>query len=166
MKNYICIDGKKAELTEEQLKALGIELEKESLFKKVYGNIYYIINQYGQVCECMCDEDSIDESRYNIANYCTDENLMQQRALKETLNRLLWRFSMENGGERIDWNDNNHKIYKYKISLEAGGDDFEVGLNSYYKEQGTEYFISEEIAQRAIDEIVKPFMQEHPEFVW
>ena len=71
---------------------------------------------------------------------------------------------MENGGERIDWNDNNHN--KYKIWLEIDSGDFEVGLNSYYKEQGTEYFISEEIAQKAIDEIVIPFMQEHPEFVW
>ena len=34
MTNYICINGKKAELTEEQLKLLGIELPNESPFAR------------------------------------------------------------------------------------------------------------------------------------
>ena len=164
MKNYICIDGKKAELTEEQLKALGIEIEKKSPFKRDLGLTYYHIMNTGKLAENTDNFADLDNEKFKVANYCTDENLMKQRALKETLSRLLWRFSMENGGDKIDWNDNNHN--KYKIWLEIDSGDFEVGLNSYYKEQGTEYFISEEIAQKAIDEIVIPFMQEHPEFVW
>ena len=35
-----------------------------------------------------------------------------------------------------------------------------------YKEGTTVYFYSREIAGKAIDEIIKPFMKEHPEFVW
>lgn len=35
---------------------------------------------------------------YDCANYCTDEELLQRRALYEKLERCLWRFSMENGG--------------------------------------------------------------------
>lgn len=31
MKNYICINGKKAELTEEQLRALNIGIKKKKL---------------------------------------------------------------------------------------------------------------------------------------
>lgn len=34
-KNYIVINGKKAELTEEQLRALGIEKEKNNPFERV-----------------------------------------------------------------------------------------------------------------------------------
>ena len=34
MTNYICINGQKAELTEEQLKALGIELPKANPFER------------------------------------------------------------------------------------------------------------------------------------
>lgn len=33
MENYIVINGKKAELTKEQLEALGIEIEKKDPFK-------------------------------------------------------------------------------------------------------------------------------------
>lgn len=36
MENYIVINGRKAELTEEQLKALGIETEKKSPFDRVH----------------------------------------------------------------------------------------------------------------------------------
>lgn len=35
---------------------------------------------------------------YDCANYCTDAELLRQRALYEKLERCLWRFSMENGG--------------------------------------------------------------------
>ena len=54
MDNYICINGKKAELTAEQLKALGIELPKPSPFERV-GNTantfcnYYFISSTGSV---------------------------------------------------------------------------------------------------------------------
>lgn len=34
---------------------------------------------------------------YDCANYCTDAELLRQRALYEKLERCLWRFSMENG---------------------------------------------------------------------
>lgn len=40
----------------------------------------------------------IYEMLHNCANYCTDAELLQRRALYEKLERCLWRFSMENGG--------------------------------------------------------------------
>lgn len=167
IKNYICIDGKKAELTKEQLKALGIELKKVSPFEKKPARVkelYYYIDSKGQASK---DEDMgihTDTRRYETANYCTDANLMQQRALKETLNRLLWRFSMENGGDEIDWRNKNQ--HKYYIEYKYDTDLFNSECFYYIKNQGTEYFISREIANRAIDEIVKPFIAEHPEFIW
>ena len=164
MENYICIDGKKAELTEEQLKTLGIKLKKKSIFDKAkYAKEYYFINNFGEI-DCFTENDcSGDRLLYNIANYCTDKEQLKQRALHETLNRLLFRFSMENGGEEIDWN--NKIQYKYFIELDYGNNKWRVEFYSRHK-SNNEYFISREVAQRAINEIIKPFMKENPDFVW
>ena len=40
----------------------------------------------------------IDDLRYGNANYCSNKDLMMKRADYETLERILWRFSEENGG--------------------------------------------------------------------
>ena len=86
MENYIVINGKKAELTEEQLKALGIKID---LFELELCKYFYI-DFYGEVIE---DDSNFNYlasvSKHKIANYCKDENIMKQRALHETLNRLL-----------------------------------------------------------------------------
>lgn len=82
MTNYICINGKKAELTEEQMKALGIELPKPSPFERVCNHAndfysYYFITSYGTVTESVdagfSNGNSNDDLRYRTANYCTDK---------------------------------------------------------------------------------------------
>ena len=50
MDNYICINGKKAELTEEQLKKLGIKLKMLSSFdRQDNGSTYYSIISTGEI---------------------------------------------------------------------------------------------------------------------
>lgn len=164
LKNYICIDGKRAPITEEQLKALGIEVKKANPFERIKNQNYYFIANDGNICKDLEVYSVNDKLRHNVANYCTDEKLMQQRSLKETLNRLLWRFSMGNGGGKIDWSDKNQAKYYIEYAYDTGL--FNIDYFHCIKQQGTECFISKEIAQRAIDEIVKPFMEEHPEFIW
>ena len=160
MENYLMLNGKRIDLTEEQIKTLGFEVKKD-YFER--GGEYFYITPQGNVTnefESNCCLTS--ECRYKVGNYCTDENLMKQRALHETLDRLLWRFSMQNDGDKIDWNNNyQNKYYIYFIN---NGNLF-VDYNTSYKTQLV-YFYTKEIAQRAIDEIIKPFMKEHPEFVW
>ena len=170
MENYICINGKKAELTEEQLKALGIELPKPSPFERVCNHAnefyeYYFINSYGVVSSAVDRGYSTgsggDDWRYKAANYCTDKTLLEQRALHETLNRLLWRYSMEHDGDKIDWSDSSTKC---RIYYERG----EYALVNNYKENaiGTVYFHTNEIAKAAIKDIIEPFMAAHPDFKW
>lgn len=162
MENYIVINGKKAELTEEQLKALGIEVSKANAFdRREKGEEYYYINYQGKV-EYTCESNlSWDEDVYNIANYCTDKTLMEQRALHETLNRLLWRFSMMNGGDKIDWEDTD--TYKYTICYDCNNKQFFID-RFYYSKYTNISFCNEKIAQRAINEVIKPFIAAHPEF--
>lgn len=159
--NYIMLNGKRVDLTEEQLEKLGIKVE-EDCFKKA--NEYYFIGNTGEV---LCEKDArhwADVDRYKIANYCTDKSLMQQRALHETLDRLLWRFSMQNDGDKIDWSDYN--TTKYRIYFDNKCKKFCIDSNQYYITTECTYFRTREIAKRAIDEIILPFIEEHPEFVW
>ena len=164
MENYIVINGRKAELTKEQLKALGIEIKKESPFSRVEeGRHYYRIDTKGDVCIEEDLESHMDDRLYNVANYCTDKDLLQQQSYRETLNRLLWRYSMEHDGDKIDWESNEEKcnIY-YNNDLQK----FRVADYMSWKTIGVVYFYTRETAQNAIEEILNPFMAEHPDFKW
>ena len=159
MENYICINGKKAELTEEQLKALGIEIRKKNPFKRVSNKtpFYYITNkgmvEYGvELRDFHCNH------LYDVANYCIDKALMEQRALHETLNRLLWRYSMEHDGDKIKYLS---EVYEIK----RAGDEF-IAIYTAHTMLGRIAFYNREIAENAIKEIVEPFMKKHPDFVW
>ena len=168
IENYIMLNGKRVDLTEEQLEKLGLKVEKKDCFERKYNQMYYFTGDYGTVkAECDSKASEIDSLRHSVANYCTDKALIEQRALHETLSRLLWRFSMQNDGDRIDWDNGS---CKYFITYDYRHKEFKV---DYYQSQfgctlknANEYFYSAAITKRAIDEIVLPFIKEHPEFVW
>ena len=161
--NYIMLNGKRVDLTEEQLEKLGLKVEISKCFKLKFGATYFFINSIGDVSKDKEGNVSYDTYRYNVANYCTDKKLMEQRALHETLSRLLWRFSMQNDGDKIDWK--GERRMKWCLYYNNSKEQFEISGNDSYKSLSV-YFYNNEIAQRAIDEIVLPFMKEHPEFVW
>lgn len=163
MTNYICINGKKAELTEEQMRALGIELPKRSPFKRGnFGDTYYYIHMDGDVCADDEDGYTEDEMLFNVANYCTNEAIMEQRALHEILNRLLWRYSMEHDRDKIDWIIACKN--KYYIYYSHQDKQFLVNYSNTYQDIGQIYFYNYESAENAIKEIIEPFMKAHPEF--
>lgn len=174
MENYIVINGKKAELTKEQLKALGIKTNENPFDRAEHGNLFYNIGPDGKLYknyECINENITITmyDNYYATANYCTDEKLLKQRALHETLNRLLWRFSCENGELKNEW-DNSPKQgdchYHYYIYFNQYNNLFDISRICMIKCEGIIYFSSYEIAKQALDEIVKPFIKEHPDFVW
>lgn len=154
MENYICINGKKTELTEEQMKTLGIELPKTSPFNRVkyMRDAYFYIASDGCVYTDFDGRGNVSNYRFNAANYCTDKAIMEQRALHETLSRLLWRFSEQNGGSGV-----------FSIADKGNGNFCSMIENYRYLDPT---FKTADIANRAIKEIVKPFMAEHPDFIW
>lgn len=157
MENYIVINGKKVELTKEQVRQLGIEVEKESPFERVQkGERFCYISYGGDVFTDFDVKSMSDDKAYAAANYCTDKDLMQQRAWFETLSRLLWRYSMEHDGDKMCVND-HYAICKAK-------DNFSVICAGYGYLMPS--FINRQTAQNAIEEIIKPFMKEHPDFKW
>ena len=110
---------------------------------------------------------AFDEEMYEVANYCTDKYLMEHRALHETLNRLLWRYSMEHDGDKIEWHNdpqkNRTKAFIYYNHIEKK---FEVNTRWDCQFFGCVWFNNYEIAENAIEEIIKPFMEAHPDFKW
>ena len=156
MENYLVINGKRVDLTEEQIKQLGLEVEKKSPFDRVgERKYYYHISSSGNTNVFYDCDNELDNELYNVANYCTNKELMTVRAKEEVLNRLLWRFSMENGGSEIDWEDDLKR--KYFIFKDYKKHDWGIAFSIDFYRLGIVHFISEELARRAIDEIVKPF---------
>lgn len=154
MENYLVINGKRVDLTEEQIEQLGLEIEKKSPFARVKNENYFYID-YGGRIDIFNDNQSIDERLFKIANYCTDKEIMTARAKEEVLSRLLWRFSMENGGDKIDWNDRNQ--VKYRIIRDHYLNKWCVINNDTDCTLSAIYFTNRKVAEKAIDEIVKPF---------
>lgn len=167
MDNYICIDGAKVLLNDSQISELRAifekrEAEKNSPFKRQkYGDDYYYISSNGKVNIFTDFAYDSDLTRYNNANYCTDEELLKQRALEEILARRLWRYSMEHGGDKIDWSDGQSK---YAIYYDTGIGSFYITSNVVCQITSTTYFVDRETALNAIKEVVEPFMKEYPTF--
>lgn len=164
--NYIMLNGKRIDLTDEQVEKIfpkneEVEAAKKSPFERVKrGKEYFYINGLGEVSNSFDYDWDADKLTFKCANYCTDKAMMQQRALHETLNRLLWRYSEEHGGDS-EWDDKNDHW-----SIVCSHVNIDPVFVNVTKENGTVYFKDKKIAQSAIEEIVKPFMAQHPDFVW
>lgn len=139
-----------------------VEPDKNSFERIKYGDEYFFISAFGTVITCTEMDCGFDGSRFETANYCTDKSLMEQRALHETLNRLLWRYSEEHGGDN-EWDMKGQNDHWY-ICGSPGA--FAVDYQNFHKRIGNVYFAESGIAYDAIRDIVEPFMAEHPEFVW
>lgn len=164
MGNYIMLDGKKfeigAELAEMLAQAVKKEPEKRSPFdRQAGGDRYYYIEATGEVTA----EEIYDLELFGVANYCADEELMEQRALHETLNRLLWRYSEQHGGD-LEWGP--IEMDHYSICRDTLNDRWTILVSATTKYPGVVYFKDKKTAQKAVEEIVEPFMRGHPEFRW
>lgn len=160
--NYAVINGKRIELTDEQVKTLGIE--KKNPFERVAkDDAYYTVLSSGSVGRMEDYLDCQDDSQYDAVNYFNDEAFAEQVALHQLLYRKLLKFAYDNGLEDIEkWNGLNQHWY---VFYNYSGECFDYYFNDEHKSQNV-YFSSPEGASRAIKEVVEPFMKEHPEFVW
>lgn len=157
----LTIDGKEVQLTDEQLKALGIEVEtkRKNPFERVnkYDN-YYRVTEIGMVDDHVENNDYTDINLYNASNYFNDEDFARQVALHQLL-----KYSYDNEFEDEEWDGNNmHACIIYNFTRK----DYDVRWTRDEKEPGTVYFKSPTRATAALNEVVMPFVKEHPEFVW
>lgn len=167
--NKIIIDGKEYELSDELAEKIKAEVaaqeKKESPFERTEPRLpYWFIDSSGGVdFDTAAADSQITDYRFFVGNYCTDKSLMEQRALHETLNRLLWRYSETHGGDSNPW---PHGAHWFIYGDTSNGLKMNVSANDAHKKQGTIYFKDGETAKAAIEEVVMPFMAVHPEFEW
>jgi len=145
----------------DRLEKKVVEPEKKSPFERAIGEHYWNIGGNGAVNQEYDNETEYEDEALKVANYCTDRSMMKQRALHETLNRLLWRYSEEHGGDP-EWDGEAYHWYIYCPS--TGGLLYTNVWSA--KIPGIVYFGSKQIAESAINDIIKPFLADHPEFVW
>lgn len=161
--NYIVINGKKIELTDEQVKALLVTVRKNPFEIVERGEDYFYVNRYGDINNSVQGDDSEDDCLFQAANYFNDESFAQQVALHQLLYRELLKFAYDNECEDTkEWNENNRH---FGIMYDGNRNKYDTWWNVSYKQFGV-YFSSEEDAERAIHEVVEPFMKEHPDFIW
>lgn len=161
--NYIVINGEKAELTNEQMKLLGIKVRNNPFERVSKNDSYYNISNRARVVCYTEEEDGTDQGLYNAVNYFNDLQFAIQVGLNQLLYRKLLKFAYDNGYEDTkEWNGTDgHWTIRYN--------DDSCCFCAYYQERfkaSGVYFSSEEGTQRAIKEVVEPFMEEHPEFMW
>lgn len=162
--NYAVINGKRIELTNEQVKALGIK--RNNPFERANPDAndkYYYIRASGDVADYHDVNDDGDRLLYEASNYFNDEQFAEQVALHQLLYRKLLKFAYDNECEdNQTWNDVNCHYY---IGYNINEDQFYTDATVAFKHNDV-WFCSRDSANRSIEEIIKPFMEEHPEFVW
>lgn len=152
MENYIMINGKKIELSEETVKNIEKQFipKKKSIFKKCEHNgKYYFVNTNGDV-QMQTDKGGVcEKKRHENVNYNLDKDYLQNRTDREHLNRKLEKFSLENGGDEIDWN--NQEQQKWNMYYDYAHGLIRYQYTTIYREPHNAYFISKEVCQQAID---------------
>ncbi len=161
--NYAVINGKRVELTDEQVKTIGIETRKNPFDRVSVNAMYYYIDAVDAIGSMPEFGDRSDRKSLECANYFNDEAFAKQVSLHQLLYRKLLKFAYDNGYEdTAAWNgDNCHYYIFYNYSC----DTFDIRTDYNSKVQAV-YFSSRDGACRAIIEVIKPFVEEHPDFVW
>lgn len=155
--NYIVINGKKAELTEEQMKALGIEDKSVNPFAEREQYVYTIVEPGG--VDKILNNPSIKESGLAFK----DIDFARQVALHQLLYRKLLKYAYDtNTINRSEWNGNNEHFTIIKNDSGFYG----VRVWRLEKMMNAVYFDTSKNAIKAIDAIIYPFEKEHPEFMW
>ena len=160
--NYAVINGRRIKLTDEQVKTLRIE--RKNPFDRVDGDDRHYYAIVGcDVLRRADINDITDRGLYNAINYFNDKTFAEQVSLHQLLYRKLLKFAYDNGFEdTAEWDGVNphwHIIYN-RVN------DVFITMKKLASKDFTVYFSTEEGAERAIEEVVKPFVKEYPEFVW
>ena len=161
--NYAVINGKKIELTEKQIKALGIVTKKNPFGRVAKLEMYCYIDAFDEV-HCVADEaDQSDDMSFECSNYFNEKAFAEQVALHQLLYRKLLKYAYDNEFEDEKWDGT--KMHAY-IIYNFTRKDYDIRWTRNEKEPGTVYFKTPTRATAALNEVVMPFVKEHPEFVW
>ena len=129
------------------------EAEKPSIFEPKEGDLFYFLNRNGDVDYTHFGNGYVQSEKLSEnGNACTNKSVMERKAHDLKLWSLLWNFAEENN-KKMDWEDRYQD--RYWLQKEVGV--WKV-MSLITPNRGLEpYFTSEDIAWRAINEIVLPW---------
>ena len=167
MDNYIVLNGKKHDLTDEQVAAItaaGITFARNNPFERARDGLYYLPATNGEITQLHDSGSVFDKNIYAMCNGFNDAAFAKQVQLHQLLYRRLLKFAYDNGLEDTSpafGPDACGRYYVVRVGTEVT-----VGCTSVTKIPGVVYFATEDGAQRAVREVVQPFLADHPGFEW
>lgn len=137
---------------EKKLKELLVKPKPKTVWDLIKGDRYYYINTIGGVCSFSWDADKEDLSRREIGNAF----LTYDEAKFELERRKCEAIMLKYGRRTFKYGKRNYfiAILDKRMIIESA-----FNLHIYY--QGTIYFDTEELAQKAIDEIGKERLKKY-----
>ena len=141
----------KAEKQIEELQQLidslnAVEMEPGRVAKS---ERYWYISDVGMIRFTTDERSDSDDYRYECGNYYLTEEDAERAEKQIRLYRLLDRFSRQNGWNDEDWKNDEWKHY---IFFDYSTNILRVGVVSSSRDTNQVYFVSEDIAQKAIEE--------------
>ncbi len=156
------------DLTEEQLKKLQqlVEHKYKYPFKRVgHWEKYYSISVFAgkfEVIEYVENHIERDVERFSNGNYYNNKGFAEQVAMDMNLQQRLRKFTYENSGGKELWKCKD--VGKYYIALDADFNKWIWRLEWFERNPFQVYFKDLETVERAIEEVVRPFCKENPNY--
>ena len=147
----------RVEMTEEQLKELGLIEEQRTGYERVKkGEMYYLVDIYNNIMRVTEDNDQGDKQCYSTGNYYSDKIISENNARADRLLRCLrqWQAANDKVISISDWK--NDEINKYFITYNYRSSLFEIGRSSQRREPNIIYFTT----KGKVTEAIKNFRNE------
>lgn len=142
----------RVEMTEEQLKELGLIEEQRTGYERVKkGEMYYLVDIYNNIMRVTEDNDQGDKQCYSTGNYYSDKMIAENNARADRLLRQLRRWQAQND-EPISVSDwKNDKINKYCIAYNYSLNELNIGIERKLRRPNAIYFSIFQKAEEAIE---------------
>ncbi len=157
--NYIVINGKRAEPTEEQMKQLGIEVKEKKRWRANRQKEYWFVPSCNSVETRLDYYNSYDDFRYFSHNYFKTKEEAETYARVLETEMLLKKYADEH----------NEKFYSWKWYICTSGDGYHLTVDDMFADYSSSRricFFSKDIAKNAIEEIGEERIKEYLTYEW
>lgn len=139
-----------------------VKAKRKNPFDRVKKDEKYFLLRGAYVSSEIETRDIFDNHNIDYVNYFNDKAFANQVMLHQQLNRKLLKYAYDNDAE--DWEWDGIALHHY-IFFDIKNHTFKVDVDTRLRSQNV-YFSKRKVAGQAIEDVIKPFMKEHPEFVW
>ena len=130
-------------------------------FDRVNNNeLYYLLGSGDIVTEIIEENEAFDDKRYECFNYFNDKDFAKQVMLHQLLYRKLLKFKLER--EAVD------KSFGYCFFINLDDTEMLYVDETFISNRNCNgvHFNERSTAELALKEVVEPFLEEHPDFIW